>query len=234
MSGRALLRQESADWTNDKDVLQFGEWLRQGKLPEIKASVQQRSVKTALALIESGIRLLRLRSFDALSIEEVCAGASTTVGAFYGRFEDKTSFFVSMQRVACLRSELALAELIKTATAESASLEFICHMVVRMSVQRYRSNVGIFRAALQRAHEGAWQLFKQLGDTYRASLTRLLSPHLDHLSSGARKMRIQFAYQAMVATLVHASLNDPGPVHLNEDSMVNELTRLITSYLKSP
>jgi hypothetical protein len=40
----------------------FMGWLQGGRLPEIKPGVQQRSARTAYALLESGARLMRERA----------------------------------------------------------------------------------------------------------------------------------------------------------------------------
>jgi AcrR family transcriptional regulator len=210
---------------------EFAGWLREGKLPGIKAGVQQRSVRTAYALVESGFALLKERAFDALSIEEICAAAGATQGAFYGRFEDKQSFFAALQRVTCLRSEAALARFEARARAEEPDLPRLCALAVELTVERYRSNIGIFRAALQHAGEGAWVPFRELGNSYRRVLTELLSPHLPHVAPADRPLRIQFAYQVLVGTLVHATLNDPGPVHLHDQALVTELTDMLVGYL---
>lgn len=210
---------------------EFAVWLGEGKLPEIRAGVQQRSIKTAFALLESASALLRIHAFDALSIEDICARADATVGAFYGRFNDKQSFFSALQRLTCLRSQVALAGFVQHANERTLSLSQLCHMMVSMSVERYRANIGIYRAALKHADEGAWEPFRQLGDVYRQALTELLSPHLPHIPSKERSMRIRFAYQVMIGTLVHATLNDPGPLRLEDPAMAKELEGIVFKYL---
>lgn len=210
---------------------EFAAWLQQGRLPQIKTGVQQRSVRTAYALVQSGFDLLRLRAFDALSIEEICATAGATPGAFYGRFADKKSFFQALQAITCLRSEAALEAFVGHVAARSYALDRLCHMIVELTVERYRANVGIFRAALQHADEGAWAPFRRLGDSYRRVLTEILSPHLPHVPKAARATRVQFAYQVIVGTLVHATLNDPGPLHLQDDALTRELADMVLGYL---
>lgn len=209
----------------------FADWLGKGEFPEIKSAVQQRSIKTAFALLESAAALLRDHTFDALSIEQICAGADATVGAFYGRFENKQSFFSALQRLTCLRSKVALAEFVQQATQAPCTLSQLCHMMATLTVQRYRSNIGIYRAALKHADEGAWEQFRLLGDVYRQALTQLLSPHLPHIPSKDRGVRIRFAYQVMIGTLVHATLNDPGPLHLDDPAMPEELAGIVFQYL---
>jgi len=212
----------------------FMAWLQAGCLPEIKPGVQQRSARTAFALLESGAALMRERALDALSIEEICSGAGATVGAFYGRFEDKMGFFSALQRLTCLRSEAALESFMQQHPGDEATLESLCRAMVAMSVQRYRANVGVYRAALKHSDEGAWEPFRRLGDLYRQRLVELLAPHLPALAEPARALRIRFAYQVMVGTLVHATLNAPGPVQLDDPAMIDELADLVLGYLRSP
>lgn len=210
---------------------EFAAWLQQGCLPQIKTGVQQRSVRTAYALVQSGFALLRSRGFDSLSIEEICAAADATPGAFYGRFEGKQAFFEVLQTITCLRSEAALAAFVERAQSRPYSLDKLCHMIVELTVDRYRANVGIFRAALQHADQGAWAPFRRLGDSYRRALTEILSPQLSHVPRAARAIRVQFAYQVIVGTLVHATLNDPGPLHLQDDALTRELAEMVLGYL---
>jgi AcrR family transcriptional regulator len=210
---------------------EFTAWVKAGRLPEIKLGVQQRSLRTAFALLESGAHLLRERAFDALTIQDICAAAGATEGAFYGRFVDKTTYFAALQRLTSLRSESALRVFLEEARRAPASLEGLCQAVVEMTLRRYRDNLGIYRAALKHSDEGAWEPFRQLGDIYRQALTELLAPLLPHVPAQERPLRIRFAYQVMVGTLVHATLNDPGPLHLHEPRMARELAELLVRYL---
>ncbi len=212
----------------------FRQWLEQGLLPEVQPSQQQRSIKTALALLKAGETLLMDRSFEALSVEDVCVAAGTTVGGFYGRFENKQAFFVSMQRYSCLRGETMLKAFVAKKTAENASLGEICRELVAMQVKSYRANLGVMRASLQHQESGMWDVFRALGDKQRAVLTRQISPHLVQLPQEQRALRIQFAHQVMIGMLVHATLNNPGPVHLQDESLIQELTTMLTAYLSSP
>jgi hypothetical protein len=42
---------------------------------------------------------------------------------------------------------------------------------------------------------------------------------------------VLFAYQAMAGTLVHAVLNNPGPLKLEDEALKRELIRMIRAYL---
>src|SRR5438093_10662312 len=85
----------SAGSRRSADALrELADWIATGKLPELIPTRQERSLRTALALVEAGRTLLFDHSLEDLSVEMVCQHAGTTVGAFYGRFENKHAFFV--------------------------------------------------------------------------------------------------------------------------------------------
>ena len=208
-------------------------WSAEGRLPEMRPAQQSRSARTAAALIEAGRHLLRAKSLEDLSIELVCDSAQTTVGAFYGRFESKQDFFVTMQRVQTMQTERSIQAFIERHPAGASSIDALCTDIVRETVNNFRSNLGVMRASLQHSREGMWQVIKESGDRYRAMLVHLLAPYLTHLKPWERERRILFAYQALAGVLVHVVLNDPGPLKLGDAALEDELLRLVRSYLRA-
>jgi len=221
----------SADAVTDAALQEFGEWIEQGLLPEVVPTHQRRSLRSALAMLEAGRRLLQLRSLEDLSIEAVCHAAGTTIGAFYGRFENKQAFFVTMQRMQTIRSQAVIGDMVRRDAQGAVGFDALCAELVSRTVQNFRSNQGVLRASLQHTKEGMWDLFKASGDRYRAMIEKQLAPHLKHLSPAQRRLRILFAYQSLAGVLVHATLNDPGPLSLDDERLVPELVRLVRSYL---
>jgi AcrR family transcriptional regulator len=206
-------------------------WTAEGRLPEMRPAKQTRSARTAAALIDAGRRLLRDRSLEDLSIEDLCGTAGTTIGAFYGRFESKADFFVTMQRVQTMRTEQSIRAFITRHPPGQSSVEQLCSDIVHETVNNFRVNLGVMRASLQHSREGMWKVIKESGDRYRSMLVLLLSPYLSAIPKAQRELRILFAYQALAGVLVHAVLNDPGPLSLEDDRMEKELFRLTRSYL---
>lgn len=209
-------------------------WIAEGRLPELVPTQQARSLRTALAMIEAGRHLLRDRSLEDLSVEMVCRAAGTTVGAFYGRFENKHAFFLTMERVQTIHSERIFSDFSRKHKSRSSSLDDLCLDMVSLTVNGFRSNLGVLRAALQHTQEGMWDLFKASGDRYRVELIARLSPHLAHLPPKERKLRVLFAYQMLAGTLVHATLNNPGPLAFEDKALIMELTRMVKAYLRAP
>lgn len=210
------------------------EWIEAGKLPELMPTRQARSLQTAMSLVEAGRALLRDHALEDLSVETVCQHAGTTVGAFYGRFENKHAFFVTIQRMQTMRSEAAVARFKAWHEGVESTVDDICNELVELTVQNFRTNLGVLRASLQHTREGMWDLFKVSGDRFRAVLAEKLVPQLTHLPAGQRKLRVLFAYQALAGTLVHAVLNNPGPLMLEDEALVAELVRMLKAYLEAP
>ena len=206
-------------------------WASQGCLPEMKPSRQKRSASTAAALIEAGRRLLHDRSLEDLSIEAICAGAKTTVGAFYGRFENKEHFFLTLQRVQTMRTEQSIRDFVARHPKGASSIDALCLDIVDEAIGNFRSNLGVMRASLQHSKEGMWEVIKKSGDRYRVILVELLSPYLSSVPPSERRLRILFAYQALAGVLVHAVLINPGPLALEDDQIRDELFRLVKAYL---
>lgn len=217
---------------SDTDLAQFQQWLNAGLLPMIQPSQQARSVKTAWHLLSAGAAMMHENNFDTLSVEDICAKAGTTVGGFYGRFQNKDAFFLALQKLVLLRSEESMNTLWRQPAYETQSLQEVCMLLVASAVQRYRQHQGVFRTSLQRAHEGMWDAFKDIGDQTRALLTAALATHLQHIPAEQRKLRVEFGHQAMISVLCHAVQNAPSPVHLSDDAMVHELTSMLVAYLE--
>jgi len=223
------IRRQAEDLTPEK----FLGWLGRGDLPEVMPARQERSIASTLRMLEAGRTLLLDRSLEALTIEMVCRASETTVGAFYGRFESKRDFFVTLQRIQTLQTD----EMVSAFTARQSSgpvdVGRLCEDMVHLAVRNFRFYGGVLRAALQHAQEGMWDIYKAQGDRYRSVLVDRLSPRLAQLPPAQRRLRILFAYQVLAGTLVHVVLNDPGPLRLHDEALTAELIRMTRAYLEA-
>lgn len=215
---------------HEEALAELEHYVKEGVLPEMVPTQQERSLRSALAMLTAGRELLADRGLEDLSIEAVCQLAGTAVGAFYGRFGNKDAFFTTMQRLMSLRSQDRLAELATSYKANPVTVNQVVTDIVHLTVDVFRDDVGIMRASLQHSKEGLWRPIKTSGDKYRTVLADAITPHLQEEPELAR-MRVHFAYQAMVGVLVHSILNKPGPLHLESPELAAELVRLMTAYL---
>ena len=84
------------------------DWLAVRDLPGVLPTQQRRSQETTVALLEAAAVMLRERSLDELSIEDLCKRVGVTIGAFYGRFESKDAFFSALMSLAARKALAAV------------------------------------------------------------------------------------------------------------------------------
>lgn len=58
--------------------------------------MQHRSEETRSKIIESAIKLFSTRGFNTASVDEICADAGISKGAFYHHFESKQALFLAL------------------------------------------------------------------------------------------------------------------------------------------
>jgi AcrR family transcriptional regulator len=58
--------------------------------------MQQRSEETRARIMESAIKLFSNRGYNTASVDDICAEAGTSKGAFYHHFESKQALFLAL------------------------------------------------------------------------------------------------------------------------------------------
>jgi len=58
--------------------------------------MQQRSEETRARILESSIKLFSTRGYNAASVDDICAEAGISKGAFYHHFESKQALFLAL------------------------------------------------------------------------------------------------------------------------------------------
>src|SRR5437763_10830012 len=125
------------------------DWPAVRDLPGILPTQQRRSQETTVALLEAAAVMLRERSLDELSIEDLCKRVGVTIGAFYGRFESKDAFFSALMSLAARKTLAAVRAAVADEDNLGTGLEEACRRVVEIAVDVVRRNVGVVRAASQ-------------------------------------------------------------------------------------
>ncbi len=211
--------------------------LWEARLPGVSQVRQRRSRETVSKLIAVGHDMLNTRSLDALSIDDLCAAAKCTIGAFYSRFDSKEAYFSAVQFVICADRDASLAAVVAAARRHNWTVEKICAALVNDLADWYRHNHGVLRSSLLHERHGvsAWSPIKQLGTKHKAVWVKLIAPLLSKkLQFSERRRRILFGHQVVNGALVHMLLNDPGPVHLADKAASDRLIGVFVAYLLSP
>jgi AcrR family transcriptional regulator len=58
--------------------------------------MQKRSENTRARLLESALKHFAVKGYDATSVDDICAAANVSKGAFYHHFESKQALFLSL------------------------------------------------------------------------------------------------------------------------------------------
>ncbi len=197
--------------------------------PGVTPSRQRRSRETTAALLRAGAEILRTRTLDELSIEDLCAAVDATVGSFYGRFASKEAYFNVLLGLAARDGQAMLAAMAQNDRLTRADLDRLCSTLVGQIIGWMRRHEGVLRAALQRTNSGPerWSDFKQLAAATSRAATPLLLAAMGQSRSAANVRNIGFGLQTVFGTLVNAILNDPGPLSIHHPEMAVRLSRCL-------
>ncbi|AQV92584.1 TetR family transcriptional regulator [Cupriavidus necator] len=190
-----------------------------------------RGLRTTQLLLDAGRRLLRERTLEQVSIQEICARAGVTTGAFYSRFEGKESYFKALQALALVTLRTAMAARLAQLDSSPATLEDAVHTLARDSrIWAYR-NEGVLRASLvvrvTIGEDPIRQLNRQYMDDLAVRLARL------HPAGASRDLeqRIRLAHQALAGTLLYALINRESTFALSDRRLDREMARAFLSYV---
>jgi AcrR family transcriptional regulator len=212
LADRVVMDSQSIDWVAVRD------------LPGILPTQQRRSQETTVALLEAAAVMLRERSLDELSIEDLCKRVGVTIGAFYGRFESKDAFFTALMSLAVSRALAAVRAAVADEDNPGTDLEQACRRVVEVAVEVVRRNVGVVRASqYESIHPERWGTVRATGSAMVDLATPLLLARMGRGRTAAKVRSIGFAFQMMFGTLCNAVLHKPKLVSLDEPEMVDRL-----------
>ena len=201
------------------------DWPAVRDLPGILPTQQRRSQETTVALLEAAALMLRERSLDELSIEDLCRRLGVTIGAFYGRFESKDAFFSALMSLAARRALSAVRAAVADADDLGTGLQEACRRVVEVAVDVVRRNEGVVRAASQyeSIYPERWGTIRATGGAMIDLATPLLLARMGRGRTAAKTRSIGFAFQMMFGTLLNAVQHKPKLVSLDEPEMVDRL-----------
>ncbi|WP_132584216.1 TetR/AcrR family transcriptional regulator [Paralcaligenes ureilyticus] len=199
----------------------------------VRPAQQARSKATLLALLEAGRESLEEGTLEELKISEVASRAGTSVGAFYGRFENKEVFFYAIQEKILSELGVQLDEMFARLQKTQADAYQYINTLTTFWVSIFRNNRGLYRAAFKHssAVPGVWTPFKRLGYHGSELLVETLLPALADQGVKSDEKQIRVAMQFVNGLLVNATINDPGPVRLDDKDMQGYVSRFLCTFL---
>lgn len=197
---------------------------------------QARSEATYQALINAGRTAMEEHRFGEMTIAGLARSAGASVGAFYGRFANRQAYFSAIQETVVAEEEARVNRfLTQLEEADAPVAEFIC-VIASVWVSIFRRNRGLYLAAFRDSTSlpHVWTPFKRLGWQAAGQVAAKLVPRLESMGKPSTERDIRIAMQFMNGVLVNATINDPGPIHLEDEEMVPYLIRLLCTFLGVP
>lgn len=193
---------------------------------------QARSEATFHALIRAGRQALESKGFDEMTIAGLAEAEGVSVGAFYGRFENKQAYFAAIQKIVVAEIEANVRQEVDALDGKRVDAVGFLAALARIWVGFFRANRGLYLAAFKHSttQPGVWTPFKQLGWNMAALIVERLLPRLESLGKTDTELEIRIAMQFMNGMLVNATINDPGPIHLDGPEMEQNITRFLCSF----
>lgn len=202
-------------------------------LPGVFPARQERSRAVVQALIDAGLALLEDRSFDALSIADLCARAEVTTGSFYARFESKEAFLRAVQQVVIAKAMRDLEDRLTPERLAGLTLRDFLGRQVAHSVRWRQRYEGLVRASLRAAQtdEGAWSPLRDLGRVQVERMLPIILGLLEAPASPTAEAAVRFAFQILFGTLNNMTLVNPGPFGIHDEAtprlLAEAMARLI-------
>lgn len=201
-------------------------------LPDEVAPPQQGRSRDKLArLLAAGRELFAERGFDGTRMTDVAERAGCSVGVAYQRFKDKDTFFAAVQQ-AFLDEVLAARADMTSPTGTPIAAELLRAHVTRV-VAVFRENAGLMRAFFH------YEITHPDIELPAAALVRAAADHLarDLLATGRRidhphpELAVAMAAHVVRSALIDQIIHGGGPIALDDDRIVDELTRVAAAYL---
>lgn len=201
------------------------EWVRPAR--------QARSQDTRDRLLLAGAQLIERHGLDGARISDIAAAAGCSVGTFYFRFRDKQGLFLALQELFRERSAARVDALLAPERWQQRPLQEAAAALCSLLVSGFRENRGLLGAALRArmTDPAAWTPMRESAAHVARGFTALAVTHGDACAHPEPGLAAAFAVQMVLGTLVNATLNQPGPLGLDDPQLETELARMLNAYL---
>ena len=198
---------------------------------------QARSRRTMQHIMAATIELLKQKTFDEISIQEIVDRAGCSVGAFYGRFIDKESLLHALDD----QLTQVVIDLIHALTSEDAAtytnLSDFITAVVRTLYNLHVERRGLMRTLLLAGRTETDTRFREREERINAMLTPILLKLLsfrEQIKHPNPDLAIRFGLIQMHFALRETVLWDHPheSIPVSGDDLIHELVRGFLGYLE--
>jgi AcrR family transcriptional regulator len=177
------------------------------------------------AVLEAAAQILRRRGVAAITTNAVAARAGISVGTLYGYFSDKTEILQALARRLLAEDRVALR-----AAVERDQSGAPLRAVLRALIARHGKDRALRRAVMG-VHLGAGGAREHADQVDR--VVAMLVERTEHLGGPLPDDRLRwFVITRAALGVARALVEETEPGDLEEETLVDELTRLIEGYLR--
>jgi len=195
-----------------------------------KSIRQKRGQKTYEALVRTGFKLLRKKEFDEITVAELAKSAGYSVGAFYARFRSKDEFFEALMAYHVHERSEARRRFFAELDPEALIVTLMEDLVTY-----YWDKRRFWRAALMRSmHDsGFWEPMRKLSHEVADGIIAKIEQETGRKPNATEETNLRFAYQMALGLINNTIINRPGPIFMDQDAFIENLTRafrLVSDY----
>ncbi|HEY1098682.1 MAG TPA: TetR/AcrR family transcriptional regulator [Myxococcota bacterium] len=204
----------------------------------MRAPQQARSQATLDRLLDAAESLLDEGTFDQLSVQAICKRASSSVGAFYTRFADKTALLHVLHERLCAEAKSTAAAALAPERWVGVETEQIIGLMVRFLVAEYGQRRGLRRELVRR--NGIDLAFRDrsievAADTVQR-LSVLLAERQAEIGEHDPLLAAEMCNRLLFGVLdQHAQYADVGPagIVIDDETLIDNLKAVLLGWLRS-
>ena len=202
----------------------------------VRPPQQVRSHETLNRILDAAEALVGEKGFEDAPVSEIVRRASSSVGAFYARFEDKHGLLRALSGRFVEQAMATADAALDPARWEGATISQILNAVVRFLVSIYRERAGLIRAFVIRNHTDLEFRARQdrLSLYVKSRVCDLLIDRAAEIQHSDTERAVRFGITLVIGALEHVLLFGElrsSALALSDDELAAELARAYLAYL---
>lgn len=197
---------------------------------------QLRSEQSLAKMIQAGRQLIEQHAnLDLVLIGDVIRIAGTSIGAFYGRFQDKDAFIAAVLEAVTSETEAEADNLIwQDSVWTTGTASEIVAAIVDYYVDGFRQNRGMLKAVIRTCSAGSPEPgpMRAMNHHLQALFVPALARKMQFQAGEDAESEIRITLQMVTATLSIAMLTDSGILQFESDTLKSELTERMRRLLR--
>lgn len=203
----------------------------------IMPAKQTRSREQAERIIAAGLELLTVSDFEALNVEQISDKAGCCPATLYRRFADKDALLTVLAERISRQIVTEMSEALVDGHDDAESLQDVVTRLVAYHVRLYRKYDALMRAMLIRRlkrQESSTPMHDAGKEIVARALETAKKFKPKHVPADVFARRFRVAMDMVNGSLIRSIIFQQDPSYLNDDSIIREMSRVMTASLVDP